>query len=195
MDFIERQSPGLLVADGISLDSRFRDLPARWKTVVYNNLNQIRMLPGYMMRIYSAPYPLSTVIPGKKVNQSQIQMVPGTYIWGVRFVNQSGPTLALARDFSLRIREINKGGLTGANFINAGCFAPGTGSQSNLYIPVVPWFVESGKVNIEIMNTTTTDASCQLALFCLSPEVLPPAQKGRLQDIRYPNPIPAQGTA
>lgn len=184
----DRTNPALAVLDGLSCDTRFLDVQSRWKTIAYNNLMELRTTLGLKVRIVTAPRTTGEVIPAKKINLSQIVLKENSWVYGFRFVNAAGPTLALARNFSLRIRETNKSGITGSNFINAGAFAPGTTSQSNMYIPCVPWWVSSGLITVEIANNTATDATGQLAMFVLEPQTLPSVKGGSVNRITYPDP-------
>lgn len=171
-----------LYPDGFSFDLRLKYLPYRWPPMALRLLNPLRRLalarqPGdprslwLTPRVYVTPQDVTVPIPATNSIQRQIQVAPGSIIWGWSFAVFGAGEI---RSFQIGVSDNASNYVIIPTWEIAHEFAPaGTAGTGTGFTPVLlaqPYQVSDGNtLNVQVFNTDTVPRNCQFCIWTAAP--------------------------
>jgi hypothetical protein len=145
-------------------------------------MDVLRKAGAYKFKMYGAPDGLVEPIPAHGQVETQIRMIPGTYIWGLSF-DASLSTFSdqglPGNKISIQITEEATEIPLFADYIQAILMMPeafvivqlglvGYG-RNPILLPGPRWVGPPGQLNVEMYNDNQTSVEMQLVLYCAEP--------------------------
>ncbi|MFN7996958.1 MAG: hypothetical protein U0Q18_25310 [Bryobacteraceae bacterium] len=163
------------ICDGFELNAYYRPrLPYRFFSMALERFDSIRRQQGnYRMRQYGVPLDvINSVIAGYDTFKYQLQIIPGTYVWGFsfKFLTQG----ALITDVNITVQDHDSGIDFFSDPVNGGIgnlVTIGVGSIP-LLLSEPRLVVGSGNLDVTLVNRTGSNRQCQLLFWCAEPCVL-----------------------
>lgn len=167
--------------DGFLYSTTLPLLPVQSRAQALAQMDILRKAGSYKCKMYGAPDTLVQSIPSHGQVETQIRMIPGTYIWGISVdvpVTDSTPDHTASPDqlgaLTIQVTEAATELPLFADYIQAMLMSPGIPSLG-LY-PRAPFFLSPprligppGQINVEIYNDYTEVVIAQVCLFCAEP--------------------------
>lgn len=173
-----KDAPALPVLDGLLYNPRLlyapcRSLPLlREKLLPYTGYN-------YQPRFYLAPNDFSVGIAAGATDRTQLRMVPGSVIVGLRFTAlnafAANQVSYLLEDANVQSSEGGGGLVDGQDrYLNCAALVPSGASGAPFCFLNQPYEVGGGVISVSLANlSTTATANCQLLLYVMEPVLTP----------------------
>ena len=185
IDYIAPDSPAAmqnsavpdLPADGFLLNPAIRYWPQDYYSACLRQMEVLRRANTYRCRMFAVPDDFQQPIPAYQTIEYQVQMTPGSFIWGFRFnqydssytaqppngvvvkVTESCTGLALVSEFYTPSAEA---------YFDSGATPRGPYPMP-LLLPQPKLVLEPGDVNVEMCNLLNEPAYCQYVLLVAEP--------------------------
>lgn len=154
------------IVDGFTLNAALLYLPKRFFPNALAQLDVLRRAANYRPRWYCVPDDFNQPVAAYDTLQYQIQVVPGSYLWGMNWTVLDGELSDLYIQITDSCTEIP----LGSDFQAGAAFRPSGASQLWPRILGQPRLIlEPGLVNVEIANTQASSRQCQLLLHFAEP--------------------------
>ena len=159
------------VVDGFSYNTSLLYLPNRYWANALAQLDILRRASNFRARWFVIPDDIDQPIQPYDTLYFQIQVAPGSYLWGYQFSSLSatapggGGTATTAADILIQAVDSCSGIPLFQDFANGG------GCHSNFTARCVPilltqprLILDPGLVNVQLSNRTANTISCQLLM-------------------------------
>jgi hypothetical protein len=163
------------VLDGFSLNLNIRYLPYHYAAACLGQSGVLRRANLYRARWIVQPDDLNTPIAAYDTFEGQVQVMPGSYLWGFQ-VTQYDAAFALvaATDAIVQVTDACTGVPLFSDYASGSGFSPFSAMVGDFHGGVAPHLLtqprlimEPGLINVEIANRAVTAMRCQL-LLCFS---------------------------
>jgi hypothetical protein len=167
---------GTPIVDGLTLNTRIVHLLSYYHNCL-SQLEDLRRASGLRFRMLGVPDPQFLPIPPYEVVEQQMQVQPGSYLWGWNFwASQSGgmnPVNAIrivdsCTELPIIDRPVLSTLMANAN-VN-GQTQLNIGQNRGVILLAKPYLVGApGLINVEITNGANASSQCQLLLMLAEP--------------------------
>lgn len=161
------------VVDGFLYSATQLYLPTSYRASALVQMEVLRRAKGYRTRWYTVPDELEQSVPAFGQVEFQVQVQPGTYVWGLAFAALDGDPASIYIQITDACTETPflSDYETGANFeINT--------ADLLIQAPflITPRIVgQPGLLDVELYNSSADPITCQLVILCAEP-VVPPQE-------------------
>jgi hypothetical protein len=163
------------VIDGFIQSTSLLLLPTSYRALQIAQMEVLRRAKGYTARWYTRP--TSKAIPAYYQRDDSFTVKPGSYLWGWYFSAVGVTTQAVMVQLYLQISEQDTGLRLISDYATAQCLTnqvvPAFGARGVPRLPFLfaqPRMVSgSGKINVEIYNSTASALQVQLVIFAAEP--------------------------
>ena len=161
--------------DGFMYNSCLLYLPNRFMPAALTQLETLRRAQNFRARWFCIPDAQAEPIAAYDTFQYQVNIAPGSYLWGMMFNNLTAPNIN--SDLLISVVDACTGIPLFNDFVNATIASPGAAGApptlTSRNLPVLltqPRLVlEPGLVDVEIANQTNGSRTCQLVLMFAEP--------------------------
>jgi len=163
------------LVDGFLYSASQLYLPTNYRASALVQMEVLRRAKGYRTRWYNVPEDLEQPVPAYGQLEYQVQVQPGSYVWGLAFAIRSGGSLITAQ-----ITDACTETPFFSDYIRASALTDTAADGAITPMLITPRLVgQPGLLDVEIYNASSTNSVCQLVLFCAEP-IVPP---GELLDV------------
>lgn len=145
-----------------------RLLQTQYRASAIAQMETLRRARSYKARYYTSPDPLVDPIPAFSQVETQIRMIPGTYVWGISlFISINIEEVILP--IRVQITDASTEIPLFSDYIKGRLIQQGTGERAPTILGQPRLISEPGNVNVEMYNDNNTAATVQLVLYCAEP--------------------------
>lgn len=174
--------------DGFLYSASLLYLPTTFRASVYAGMEVLRRANGYRARWYLIPDDLHEPVPAYGQLEQQINVLPGSYFWGIQFsipevLNDELETTVC----HVQITDACTETPIFSDYVKSSNVTSGNNRRNPMLLAHPALIGEPGLIDVEIYNGSTDGATppagvdivCQLTLLMAEPSV-PPEQIQRL---------------
>ena len=183
------------IVDGFTMSASQLLVPSSSRALILGQMDVLRRASALRPRHYIAPLDSDEPIPAYKQNEYQISVMPGSYVWGLSFamyereLDTSGELVHIQITDVCTETPFFSDYVRGINFLTDPGLVPTfypTGTFRAPHLLAQPRLIgDPAKLDVEIYNSSSADAHCQLVLFVAEPCLPPDQMKILLQRAGY----------
>lgn len=156
------------ICDSFIYSTTLRLLPTQYRASVLAQMEVLRRSRSYKARYYTCPDTLVEPIAAYGQVETQVRMIPGTYVWGLSLFRS--PTTGGRVQITDASTEIP----LFSDYIRAALLVQASGQRAPTLLAQPRLISEPGQVNVEIYNDTGDPLTVQLVLYCAEPVPINP---------------------
>lgn len=166
--------PDNQLVDGFLYSASLLYLPTVYRASALAQMEVLRRARAYRTRWYLAPEDYEQPIPAFSQNEYQVQVMPGTYIWGMTFSAPFGEVELASSFIHVQVTDACTETPLFSDYLKGVNLEPIPGNDQQEPFLIMPRLIgEPGLINVELYNGASEDIRCQLALLVAEPAVPP----------------------
>lgn len=166
------QDPQLV--DGFLYSASLLYLPTTYRASALAQMEVLRRARAYRTRWYLSPEDLEEPVPAYSQNEYQVQVMPGTYVWGLIFSAPFDEVDSASSFIHVQVTDACTETPFFSDYLKGTQLEARKGNDQQEPLLIMPRLIgEPGLINVEVYNGADEDIRCQLALLVAEPAVPP----------------------
>lgn len=162
------------LVDGFVYSASMVYLPTTYRASALANMEVLRRARGYRTRWYVVPEDLENPIAAYSQMEYQVQVQPGSYVWGITFSAPFGEVENASSSIFVQVTDNCTETPFFSDYTKGVQFEPVIGSAHRHPTLIMPRIVgQPGTLAVELYNSAAVSIQCQLALLVAEPCVPP----------------------
>jgi hypothetical protein len=164
------------VVDGFLNSASQLYLPTSYRASALSQMEVLRRAKGYRTRWFISPVDLDEPIPAFSQLEYQVQVQPGSYVWGIGFSAPFAEAELVSSSIRVQVTDACTETPFFSDYTKGVQFEPVSTHPNFARYPtlIMPRIVgEPGLLDVELYNSLSVSVRCQLVLFVAEP-IVPP---------------------